>query len=210
MKREKILNNKGLTILELIIVIAVMAILISVVAPQLLKYIDRARKMKDMEAARVIGTTLERIIMTDPEAYQNWENINDKKNHVEYKIDNYLGESYVLTNVFEYAMTSKRKGALRDARGDCAYLAKALSDDLGMKNIILSYTKYSCGLLRIGKRLSDGRVEVWMCPVPKGTDGEGKTNGWLYWRLYPDPDPRFMGDGAPVGINAKGAAGTTF
>lgn len=40
------INNKGLSLVELIIVIAIMAILVGVIAPQMVKYIARAKQVK--------------------------------------------------------------------------------------------------------------------------------------------------------------------
>lgn len=40
-------NNKGFSLVELIIVIAIMAILIAVLAPQFTKYVDRSRQSND-------------------------------------------------------------------------------------------------------------------------------------------------------------------
>jgi len=208
--RQNKLQNKGVSLVELLVVISIMAILAIVITPQLIKYTDDAKKVKDIAAANTIGTSLERLLIMDEQAYDQWNAIGKHGSHVEYQVVDYMGETYELTNVFEFAMTSKRNGILRDARGDCKYLRQALIDEIAINKLRLNYTKYSCGLLRIGKRLSDGRVEVWMCPVPNNTDGEGKTNGWLYYRLYPDTDPRFMSDEAPIGINAKGQAGRTF
>ena len=210
MKKENLLKNKGVSFVELIVVIAIMGVLAVVVLPQLIKYTDDAKKAKDLEAARTIGTSLERLLILDETASAQWNAVGKHGSHVEYQVVDYMGETYELSNVFEFAMTTKRNGILRDARGDCGYLRTALIDEIARNNLRLNYTKYSCGLLRIGKRLSDGRVEVWICPVPNNTDGEGRTNGWLYYRLYPDPDPRFMSNEAPVGINAKGQSGRTF
>lgn len=43
-------NNKGFSLVELIIVIAIMAVLIAVLAPQFLRYVERSRYQKDMTA----------------------------------------------------------------------------------------------------------------------------------------------------------------
>lgn len=43
-------NNKGFSLVELIIVIAIMAVLIAVLAPQFLRYVERSRYQKDMSA----------------------------------------------------------------------------------------------------------------------------------------------------------------
>ncbi|GHV41231.1 hypothetical protein FACS189490_07720 [Clostridia bacterium] len=40
-------NNKGFSLVELIIVVAIMAILIAILAPQFLKYVERSRTAKD-------------------------------------------------------------------------------------------------------------------------------------------------------------------
>lgn len=53
-------NNKGFSLVELIIVIAIMAVLIGVMAPQFMKYVERSRKSTDVqnvgEVCRVIQT----------------------------------------------------------------------------------------------------------------------------------------------------------
>lgn len=45
--KEKKLNNKGFSLVELIIVIAIMAVLIGVLAPQYLKYVEKSRVSAD-------------------------------------------------------------------------------------------------------------------------------------------------------------------
>jgi type IV pilus assembly protein PilA len=45
----KKMNNKGFSLVELIIVIAIMAILIAVLAPQYLKYVEKSRESADLD-----------------------------------------------------------------------------------------------------------------------------------------------------------------
>lgn len=52
----KKMNNKGFSLVELIIVIAIMAILVGVLAPQYLKYVEKSRKSADLDTLDSIYT----------------------------------------------------------------------------------------------------------------------------------------------------------
>ena len=58
MKKER-MNNKGFSLVELIIVIAIMAVLVVVLAPQFLKYVEKARISTDKDNAAAIATALQ-------------------------------------------------------------------------------------------------------------------------------------------------------
>jgi type IV pilus assembly protein PilA len=58
MKRQKNIGNKGFSLVELIIVIAIMAILVGVMAPQLLKYVERSRQSSDAQLADTVRTAV--------------------------------------------------------------------------------------------------------------------------------------------------------
>lgn len=66
MKKEN-MNNKGFSLVELIIVIAIMAILIVVLAPQYLKYVEKSRNSTDLQNAVEIKTAIE-TYAADPDA----------------------------------------------------------------------------------------------------------------------------------------------
>lgn len=66
MKKEN-MNNKGFSLVELIIVIAIMAILIVVLAPQYLKYVERSRNSTDLQNVTTIKTAIE-TYAADPQA----------------------------------------------------------------------------------------------------------------------------------------------
>lgn len=45
---EKKMNNKGFSLVELIVVIAIMAVLVGVLAPQFIKYVEKSRQSTDI------------------------------------------------------------------------------------------------------------------------------------------------------------------
>lgn len=51
-------NNKGFSLVELIIVIAIMAILVGVIAPQLIKYIEKSRQSADIQLCDTVKTAI--------------------------------------------------------------------------------------------------------------------------------------------------------
>ncbi len=58
-------NNKGFSLVELIIVIAIMAILVGVMAPQLIKYIEKTNVSSDTQLADTVKSAVTTAIM-DP------------------------------------------------------------------------------------------------------------------------------------------------
>ena len=52
------MKNKGFSLVELIIVIAIMAILAAAIAPALIRYIDKSRRGDDVQAAATINTAV--------------------------------------------------------------------------------------------------------------------------------------------------------
>lgn len=52
-------NNKGFSLIELIVVIAIMAILVGMLAPQFIRYIDRSRMSLDIQNVALLCRTVE-------------------------------------------------------------------------------------------------------------------------------------------------------
>ena len=61
-------KNKGFSLVELIIVIAIMAILAAAIAPALIRYIDKSRKADDIAAAETINTAVQ-TSLSNEDAY---------------------------------------------------------------------------------------------------------------------------------------------
>lgn len=64
------LNNKGFSLVEIIIVIAIMAILAGALAPQLIKYIEKSRVSSDINNCNALKTAVQTALANEA-AYEN-------------------------------------------------------------------------------------------------------------------------------------------
>lgn len=60
-------NNSGFSLVELIIVIAIMAVLIGVLAPQFIKYVESSRQSTDMQNVQELKTAIETYVAENGE-----------------------------------------------------------------------------------------------------------------------------------------------
>lgn len=58
MKKMSQKNNKGFSLVELIVVVAIMAVLMGILVPTLVKNVEKSKKQKDTSAVEEIRTTM--------------------------------------------------------------------------------------------------------------------------------------------------------
>lgn len=106
MKNEqKKLNNKGFSLVELIVVIAIMAILVGVLAPSVMGQIEKSRLAKDTQSVDVVRTAVMAAV-ADPNEYDTFSYT--------------LGTAFQLSNVRANASVNKFDEAVIAVVGNTA------------------------------------------------------------------------------------------
>ena len=159
-------NNKGFSLVELIIVIAIMAILAGAIAPALIKYIDKSRKSNDVSAAKTFKTAIETALGTE-EVYETLTNTSTYTtiklipNQPISSTGNNLSSTYMTIT----GCSNPNTGA--DAM-DAAAICKAIGSNIGEKT---PKTKYQKNINVKGEKDASGFKPMTFCAfiTPGGT-----------------------------------------
>lgn len=111
-KKQRTTTNKGFSLVELIVVIAIMAVLVAVLAPAMLRYVENSRKSTDAQTvAGVVNTAEAAIIDSNVGAGTYVITINDTNCTVtnplpsgdaeSKKIDDAIGDAYATRPVLK-------------------------------------------------------------------------------------------------------------
>ena len=108
-------NNKGFSLVELIIVIAIMAILAAAIAPALIRYIDKSRKADDLTAGGTINSAVSAALANE-DAYDDIQAISGgqiigvvSKNYINCPVANTDNFSTELSNNLDQRVSPKYK-----------------------------------------------------------------------------------------------------
>ena len=206
-------RNRGFTLRELIIVVAIVAILSALISVNLLRYLTKAKKAMDKVTAEEIANAYELAALTDPNIYRlykMWESQSDPsiKNLVTTvsATVNGVTERYKVILVVASELTYFTGGQTQYLTTD---FYKALNDAIGLEMTkdanVAMMPRYKIKLegphtapdkaragvefgyvdrWRIVLRCDTGEVEVW------SADGS-KFGGWPQFRVYPNPDDAY-------------------
>lgn len=107
--KERLKNNKGFTLVEIIVVLVILAILAAIAVPSVIGYVDEAKKTRYIEEAHSIYT----VIQTEEARYKALDNeLND---------DSYNNEEY-RNGLIE---TIKKQTGIQDVTfGKCSHIGK--------------------------------------------------------------------------------------
>jgi type IV pilus assembly protein PilA len=72
MKNQKSMGNKGFSLVELIVVIAIMAVLVGVLAPQFIKYVEKSRVSTDVQNIEEVKTAIQTYAAENGFTAQTW------------------------------------------------------------------------------------------------------------------------------------------
>ncbi len=193
--------NVGITLVELVVVITIMAILVGITTPVFIKYIDKTKKSKDVYTADQIARAVNIAFVENPDAYDkftSWSglsatvNATSDGNSERYKV--YL---IAANEAPEYCF----KGGERhfgDSRGNTGFYG-VINRELGLETSTINAQMIPrhqvsgvspknpdkmADRWRICKRADNGQLEIWVAqPDPWG--------GYPAYRLWPVPDDEY-------------------
>ena len=133
-------NNKGFSLVELIVVIAIMVVLIAVLGSTILGYVDKSKYSKDLQALDAVNTAVKSFVAEPESKYTN-------------------GTTYTLSALMQASMDES--GVLN------SMLAEIFNDAGDFENASNVFSNINTGTVYVC--ITDGAVAI-LAPMADGTD----------------------------------------
>ena len=208
-------DNRGISLIELIIVIAIMGVLVGVISPMFVKYVKKSQKSKDIYTAAQIAEAVNIAFIENQMAYdkfQNWttrpEDVKVTHNGVTYPYRVYLfasngaqTDSHQTVNCFNGTSSGLYK---RDPKGTDGFYG-TLNRELGLSttennpSIVPKYQPNKGGTVKTSKgNRAIEELDRWRI-VRRADNGlmeiwvsqPNPYGGFPIYRLWPEPDDEY-------------------
>ena len=152
-------NNKGFSLVELIIVIAIMAILVGVMAPQLIKYIEKSKVSADTQLADSVHTAILTAMM-DPEVVNDTRYNNEISTYYTAKAVSGLSTSSPIASSALEIMGAANGGAVNSS------LKSTTNTNAGVSFVVTGTNSLSVWISGTDSTGSKGRgTASWTSPI---------------------------------------------
>lgn len=142
MKKTK--NNKGFSLVELIVVVAIMAVLMGILIPTLIKNVSKSKRGVDGNTAAEVVGGIKRVFASDPDLF-----------------DDYVGDV-----PDTYTMTWNSNSKKADFKDDP--IAYAVFDDFGKTPVSKFDKRLTWKLIYDGET---GEIKIYLVDSPSDTSG---------------------------------------
>ena len=162
------MKNKGFSLVELIIVIAIMAILAAAIAPALIRYIDKSRRSDDVAAAETINTATQAALANE-----------DAYDEIQGAMPTNASSAVAIASAQKdtaFTLLSSATGVSNSA----ASFLEEINSSCGGKSPKLKYTKEGAEYWTVGVN-GAGKPVVWL----------GSSSGQTKWELQPTIDKKY-------------------
>ncbi len=135
----KKINNKGISLLELIIAITILAVLIGTIVPQYIRYVNKAKRSTDIETANEIAHAFERVLIDNPEFYEVFDSKARSKGISMWVDEQTAGEGryqiYALISSEDFGMFSGTTFKDSPKNSDGMNIYDAINEELGINYV---------------------------------------------------------------------------
>lgn len=169
-------KNKGFSLVELIIVIAIMAILSAALAPAIIRYIDKSRKGIDLECAKTIYDAACTAMANSNEDIANgWDEVL-KYNDGKFDVTDEDGETYTIRPV------AWCRGIQKGAKWENTFFKPAHNQSTYEVSYVDDFLIVLGQELAHGNKNYNGYYDDMLKMRYKKDSGKGKPECWILYR----------------------------